>query len=75
VDVVEVKEGRHLQQQILVSLATVIHKTIMMLKTWRPLLKPKNLKLADELMGKLWISIDLLWSSLVIVLASVCSLE
>jgi hypothetical protein len=47
----------------------------MMLKTWRPLLKPKNLKLTDELMGKLWISIDLLWSSLVIVLASVCSLE
>jgi hypothetical protein len=46
-----------------------------MLKTWRPLLKPKNLKLADELMGKLWISIDLLWSSLVIVLASVSSLE
>jgi hypothetical protein len=30
--------------KILVSLATVIHKTLMMLKTWRPLLKPEAKK-------------------------------
>ncbi|CAD6338634.1 unnamed protein product [Miscanthus lutarioriparius] len=39
--------------KVLASLKTIIHKTILLVKSWKPLLKPKSQDMADTIQGKL----------------------
>jgi hypothetical protein len=40
-------------KKIMSSPVALIYKTLMLTKTWRPLLKPKLIPMADEMMNKI----------------------
>jgi hypothetical protein len=43
--------------KLLSSPTTIMHKMVMMLTTWRPLLKPKSMEVANEMLDKISISL------------------
>jgi len=52
-DILESRNDVVFNDKIMASPSVVIHKTIMLLKTWKPLLKPKSKAVAETIFEKL----------------------